>query len=132
MNNKEIKQLINNAFYRLTIATDNIDWTHYADELYRIEKDYEKRHRKYCYHDNYVYSANDCAKYWSIKHIIEGLDNVGEPTIKSYLTVKKSIFYAYSMVANYRDRIEKEFKGFDFDAFKQINITEWKSEKGST
>ena len=83
-------------------------------------------------HDNYVYSANDCAKYWSIKHIIEGLDNVGEPTIRSYLTVKKSIFYAYSMVANYRDRIEKEFEGFDFDAFKQINITEWKSEKGST
>jgi hypothetical protein len=128
MNNKEVKKLISNAYYRLVLATDNVSWTHYADELYKIEKEYEKNHRRYTECD-YVFSINDCAKYWAVKHIIDGLNDTKELNVKSYLHLKKSIFYAYSMVANYRDRIEKEFIGFDFQEFSKINITEWKQGK---
>lgn len=128
MNNKEVKKLISNAYYRLVLATDNVNWTHYADELYKIEKEYEKNHRRYTECD-YVFGINDCAKYWAVKHIIDGLNDTEELNVKSYLYLKKSIFYAYSMVANYRHRIEKEFIGFDFDQFSKINITEWKQDK---
>lgn len=100
MNNKEIKKLISNAYYRLILATDNVSWTHYADELYKIEKEYEKNHRRYTECD-YVFSINDCAKYWAVKHILDGLSDTKELNVKSYLHLKKSIFYAYSMVANY-------------------------------
>ena len=48
---------------------------------------------------------------------MDALKNNTRHDIKSYIHLKKSIFLAESLVANYRKELEKEFEGFDFEAF---------------
>lgn len=125
MNKKEIIINIKDGFDRLSYAINNITWTKYANDLYRMEKEYEKKHRDFT-NCNYVFSQNLCAKYWAVHHILEALDKKTKYDIKSYLHIKKSVFFAHSLVANYKEEIEKEFLDFDRDAFDKIDITEWK------
>lgn len=123
-------ELINDAYNRLVWAVDNIDWRHYATELLDIEKGYEKRHRNYAKIGSHEYVFNNitCAKYWCVHHIFSALNSKEEPSIKGFLHLKQSVFYAHSLVANYRERIEKEFEGFDVETFNEINIVQWKKE----
>ena len=111
----------------MVLAVDNIDWNHYAEELLAIEKSYERKHREYA-NCEYIFNSNTCSKYWCIKHILVSLEDKETTSVKSYIYLKKSIFLASSLVANFREQIEKKFEGFDIEAFNKINITEWKEE----
>lgn len=127
MTTRNNKKIINDGFYRLARAVGNITWTDYAKELYDIEKGYEKNHRQFTNCD-YVFNVNDASKFWSVYHVLESLELKNDLDIKSYLHIKKSIFYARSIVANYREQIEKEFNGFDIKAFKEIEIMQWRED----
>ena len=125
MNRKEKIDLVNDGYYRLVLAVDNVNWRHYAEELLALEKGYERKHREFT-NCEYIFNGNTASKYWCVYHILGELDKTEEPNIKSFLHLKQSIFLASSLVANYREKIEKEFEGFDIEAFNKINITEWK------
>ena len=112
-------ELINDAYRRIVWAVDNVDWRHYAEELLNLERGYEKKHREF---------PITCSKYWCIHHIFEALNAKEEPSIKGFLHLKQTIFYAHSLVANYRERIEKEFEGFNTKEFNEIDIVKWKEE----
>tara|TARA_Y100000996_G_C22511679_1_gene638640 strand:+ start:252 stop:641 length:390 start_codon:yes stop_codon:yes gene_type:complete len=127
MSKNKQTELINDAYRRLVWAFDNIDWRHYATELLDLERGYEKRHREYA-NAEYVFNPITCSKYWCVHHIFSALNSKEEPSIKGFLHLKQSVFYAHSLVANYRERIEKEFEGFDIETFNKINIVQWKEE----
>tara|TARA_R100000995_G_C3374874_1_gene73395 strand:+ start:98 stop:487 length:390 start_codon:yes stop_codon:yes gene_type:complete len=120
-------ELINDAYRRIVWAVDNVDWRHYAEELLNLERGYEKKHREFA-NAEYVFSPITCSKYWCIHHIFEALNAKEEPSIKGFLHLKQTIFYAHSLVANYRERIEKEFEGFNTKEFNEIDIVKWKEE----
>jgi|10_taG_2_1085330.scaffolds.fasta_scaffold10848_8 uncharacterized protein YcsI (UPF0317 family) len=111
------KNLIKEGFSILGWAVDDITHNRYADELLVLEKEYEKNHRNFCAGRTYALSSIDCAKYWAVQHVLDALKNNTRHDIKSYIHLKKSIFLAESLVANYRKELEKEFEGFDFEAF---------------
>ena len=116
------KTLIREGFNKLSYEVDNLTHNKYAEQLLTLEKGYEKSHRNFCSGRNLILSANECAKYYAVHHVLDTLKNNTSHDIKSYIYLKHSIFLAESLVANYREELEKEFIDFDIDSF--FNIQE--------
>ena len=120
------KALINDCYDRLNVLND-VTWTRYRDDLFKMERKSERDHRK-CRFDGGEYSKraisiNDSARYFACKHILVAL--VQEPpNLKGFLSLKRSIFYGHSLVANYRTRIERCLDGFNFRDFKKLNYVD--------
>ena len=105
---KEMIKRINKAYSKLYILS-NITWKPYRDVLFKMNKQDEKRHRFGDWSEYHQGSAsiNDCAKMFTVKHIAESLLNPNKWQVKDLLNIKKSCFYAQSLVENYGDRIRK-------------------------
>lgn len=105
---KEIIKRINKAYSKLYILS-NITWTPYRDDLFKMIRKEEKRHRGGNwseYHQNSA-SINDCARMFTVKYIAENLLKPDLHTVKDLLNIKQSCLYAQSLVENYGDRIRK-------------------------
>ena len=125
INNKQ-KTLINDCYCRLGVLND-ITWTAYRDDVFKVEKKYERKHRNTWgdrrYYSRKAITINDSARYFACKHILNAL--VEEPPgIKSYLHLKRSVFMGFYLVANYRDKIEKSLDGFDLGAFDDLDYAD--------
>tara|TARA_R100001443_G_C3288163_1_gene162119 strand:- start:151 stop:582 length:432 start_codon:yes stop_codon:yes gene_type:complete len=105
---KEIVKRINQAYSKLYILS-NITWTPYRDELFKMNRQDEKRHRFGDWSDYHQEAAsiNDCARLFTVKHIAESLINPNKWQVKDLLTIKRSCIYSQSLVNNYGDRIKK-------------------------
>ena len=114
------RKLIKEGFNKVKWAVDDLTHRKYADELLALEKGYEKNHRVFCGDRNIKLSANDCAKYYAVHHILDALKNGTRHNVKSYIYIKHSIFLAESLVENYRTELEAELKDFDIQAFFDI------------
>ena len=105
---KKIVKRINQAYSKLYILS-NITWTPYRDELFKINKQDEKKHRSgdWSSHHNDAASISDCSRLFTVKHIAESLLNPNKWQVKDLLNIKKSCLYAQSVVNNYKERIKK-------------------------
>jgi len=120
------KTLINDCYDRLDVLND-VTWTRYRDDLFKMERKSERDHRNtWCDGREYskrAISINDSARFFACKHILDAL--VQEPpSLKGFLSLKRSIFYGHSLVANYRTRIERCLDGFNFRDFKQLDYVD--------
>jgi len=120
------KALINDCYDRLDVLNE-INWTRYRDDLFKMERKSERDHRKSRFdgreYSKRAISINDSARYFACKHILDAL--VQEPpSVKGFLSLKRSIFYGHSLVANYRTRIERSLDGFNFRDFKKLNYVD--------
>ena len=121
MTYKDTIKMINDAYSSLRIL-NNIDWKAYRDEIYKLEKQYEKNHRQYCDGRQYDFSVDIASKLFVVQHIASALTGVRHD-IKSYLFLKKSIFLAESLVINYEDKIKEALKDFDLDILCNLDYT---------
>jgi len=105
---KKIVKKINQAYSKLYILS-TITWTPYRDELFKINKQDEKKHRRgdWSSHHNDAAPISDCARLFTVKHIAESLLNPNRWQVKDLLNIKKSCLYAQSVVNNYKERIKK-------------------------
>ena len=113
MTQKETIKLIKNAYSSLGVL-NNIDWKSYRDDIYNLEKQYEKNHRNYCSGREFNISIDLSAKLFVVQHIASALKGTRHD-VKSYIYLKKSIFLAESLVINYEDKIKEALKEFDLD-----------------
>ena len=130
--NKEQKQImkkVNQAYSKLYFLS-NITWTPYREELFKIEKENEKKHRSgtwYEFHDNYA-SVSDCAKMFVVKNIAEFLTYGCKYTIKDILKIRKGCILAQSVVENYQDKILEHWKDEDLNYLANIDyvsLVDW-------
>jgi hypothetical protein len=130
--NKEQKQIIkriDQAYQRLYILS-NMTWTPYRDELFKMNRQDEKRHRfgDWSEYHNGSASINDCARLFTVKHIAESLLNPNKWEVKDLLNIKKSCIYAQSLVNNYKDRILKAWKNEDIKYLSELDylaLVDW-------
>ena len=108
---KKIVKRINQAYSKLYILS-NITWTPYRDELFKMNRQDEKRHRFGDWSEFHKDTAtiSDCARLFTVKHIAESLLNPNKWNTKHLLNIKKSCLYAQSVVENYKDRILKAWQ----------------------
>ncbi len=121
MTYKDIIKMINDAYSSLRIL-NNIDWKAYRDEIYKLERQYEKNHRQYCDGRQYDFSVDIASKLFVVQHIASALKGTRHD-IKSYLFLKKSIFLAESLVINYEDKIKEALKDFDLNKLCNLDYT---------
>ena len=114
------KKLISKAFNSFR-RLDNITHTPYREELFRLEKNYEKRHRKFCSGRSYGLSVSDAAKYWTVCHLLDAYDKPDTYDVSDYLDVKTSIFTAQAIALNYPDMLELAFLEFDRSEFEALD-----------
>jgi hypothetical protein len=115
--NKEQKKIIkriNQAYSKLYILSD-ITWTPYREELFKMNRQDEKRHRFGDWSEFHKDTAttSDCARLFTVKHIAESLLNPNKWNTKHLLNIKKSYLYAQSVVENYKNRILKAWQDED-------------------
>ena len=103
---KKIVKRINQAYSKLYILS-NITWTPYRDELFKMNRQDEKRHRFGDWSEFHKDTAtiSDCARLFTVKHIAESLLNPNKWNTKHLLNIKKSCLYAQSIVQNYKEKI---------------------------
>ena len=113
MTNKKTIKTIQDAYSSLRVL-NNIDWKSYREDIYNLEKQYEKNHRNYCNGRDFNISVDIAAKLFVVQHIASALKGTRHE-IKSYIYLKQSIFLAESLVINYEDKIKEALKDFNLD-----------------
>jgi len=120
---KAQKKNISDA-YNAFRCLDNLTHTAYRQEIFDLEKNYEKGHRKFCDGRKYGLSVTDAAKYWTVRHLLDAFRNEEAYTIKDYLHVKKSIIYSQSVTLNYRKHFFKALEEFCITSFDALDYCE--------
>jgi hypothetical protein len=118
---KDTIKMINEAYNSLRIL-NNINWKAYRDEIYKLERQYEKNHRNWCNGRQFDFSIDIASKLFVVQHIASALKGVRHD-IKSFLYLKQSIFLAESLVINYEDKIKEALKDFDLDILCNLDYT---------
>jgi len=121
MKNKKIIKLINDAYSELRIL-NNIDWKSYREDLYKLERQYEKNHRNWCNGREFDFSIDIASKLFVVQHIASALKGTRH-SIKSFIYLKQSIFLAESLVLNYKDIIKDALKDFDLDELCKLDYS---------
>ena len=113
MTNKKTIKTIQDAYSSLRVL-NNIDWKSYREDIYNLEKQYEKNHRNYCNGRKFNITVDMSAKLFVVQHIASALKGTRHE-VKSYIHLKQSIFLAESLVINYEDKIKEALKDFDLN-----------------
>jgi len=120
MINAKQKALINKGYSAIQ-GLNFLRWEQYREDLYKIEKDYEKGHRQFQYGRKHGMTIDQAAKYFAVKHILEALEKPDRYSVRDYLHLKKSAFMAQALVQEYGDKIKDMFSDFDIEAFKDLD-----------
>ena len=125
---RQIKKIIDRAYSDLYILS-NITWTPHREEIFKLNREDEKRHRYNRCSSEFEASINDCAKLFTVKNIAESLLNREKYKIKDLINIRKSCLYAQSVVENYKDKILKAWKDQDLNYLANldyISLIDWK------
>jgi len=112
-------KLIKIISQKLSIALDNISWTKYYTDYLKENIKEEKSHLGF--KSDGIRSgmtAYEGGLFFAVQQIIEYLETEKKPCLKSYLFCRKTIYTAYSLVAQYKNEILKQIK--DIPNYKDV------------
>lgn len=126
---KKIVKKVNEAFSKLSVL-NNLTWTQYREQLFKLNKEHEKRHRAgdwYQYHSDCA-SISDCAKLFVVKDIAESLLNPNKWQVKDLIRIKDTCLLSQSLVNNYRDMIATSLHDEDINELSKLDyiaLVDW-------
>jgi hypothetical protein len=120
---KAQKKIINDA-YDAFRCLDNITHTAYRQEIFELEKNYEKSHREFSRGRGFGLSVADASKYYTVRHLLDAFRDSEAYTVKDYLHVKKSIIYSQAVALNYRKHFFKAIEQFCITTFDGLDYCE--------
>ncbi len=125
LSKKEQLKLIDRAYYLLD-CLNNIQHTHYRDELFDMNKNEEKRHDRMRPDGiGRGLTVSESAKMFTVKRIAEYmLDEKRIPAVESYIWTLQSCFYSASIVLKYRKEIERAWKDIDILELARLDYSE--------
>lgn len=120
---KEAVKLIKESWSKIEYIFASISWGQYGRQFLALSTAEEKDHRGFCGH-KYGLTISESAKLFCVKRIVEALNGEHVPEIKDFLHSQKSWFFAHSLVANYREEIERAFIGVDREKILSLDYAE--------
>ena len=119
---KQCKELVKKVSYCLARALDNISWSAYYSNYEKENIKEEKAHIDFK-PDGIVsgMTITEGGRFFAVKQIIDYLEGAKAPSIEYYISMRKTVFSAYSLVANYKERILKELEGVNYKEILKIN-----------
>ena len=124
---REFNKLISSVWSKINHKIDNISFTHYASNLFEMNKNESKEHDKFRGDSiKRNISIYEEAKYFSCLWLLRFVfnDNCYIPDIKDYLSTKTSLFYAYAIALNYGDKIKEVITEEEFKQINAVSYTE--------
>lgn len=119
---KQLIKTINQAYVKLS-TLNNINWTPYRDNLFKLNLADEKMHRKTFGGHKRTFESPmaDCARLFVVKHIAESLTNPNQYKVKDILHIRESAIKAQALVENYADRIRDAWKDENIKALSELD-----------
>ena len=124
---KAIREVSN----KLSYALDNITWSRIYTDYLKANIAEERTHDHYRGNNTRNLSITDSGKLFAVQRIVQfytGKDGHGNkvkmPRVKDYLHIKKTVYIAYAITANYRKQIRKALKGVDIDYILSLDYVE--------
>ena len=111
MKQKELINTINQAYKKLSVL-NNITWTAYREELFKLNLADEKKHRQSFggEHRQHETPMADCARLFVVQHIAQAIKNPDLYKIQDILHIRESAIKAQALVNNYGKMILEAWK----------------------
>lgn len=114
-------RLIRDAWTTLREVLNTQKITPLGDEYLSLHVEEEKAHRSYS--KNLTLTVKQNAMLFAVKEIAQALTGARKaPEVKDYIIFRHSIYFAHSLVANYREEIEKAWAGFDVNELASLDF----------
>lgn len=118
MNKKQKIKLIKDVWQKLDYVLQGIHGGNYGKEYLNLNIREEKNHDRS--RPNGIrrgLSIIEASKLFAVRQIVEALtdEEKHKPKVKNYLYLRKSVFYAWALVENYKEEIEKALQGVNYD-----------------
>ena len=123
--NEQIK-LIKTTWQKINEVLSCQSFGQYGKQYLDLNIQEEKRHDKTRPHDiQRGLTIIEAGKLFAVKQIIEFLGKAEYiPSVKDYIFVRQSIFFAYSLVSQYRIEFETALKDINFDDILKLDYVE--------
>jgi hypothetical protein len=111
MKQKQLIKTINQAYVKLS-TLNNINWTPYRDNLYKLNLADEKMHRRTFggHKRTFETPMADCARLFVVQHIAQALKNPDLYKIQDILHIRESAIKAQALVNNYGKLVLEAWK----------------------
>ena len=122
MKQKELIKTINQAYVKLS-TLNNINWTPYRDNLFKLNLADEKMHRRTFggHKRTFETPMADCARLFVVQHIAQALKNPNQYKVKDILHIRESAIKAQAITENYADRITQAWTGENIDELAELD-----------
>jgi hypothetical protein len=126
MDKKESFKLLNEAYWKIKDVLECVGHGCYHNQYYALNLKEEKEHRGFC-PDGVTcgLTIGEAVKLFYVKEVIEALFKPSyTPTVKDYLSVRQSIFFAHSLAVNYKEELLKALQGINWQSIIDIDYAE--------
>jgi len=121
----EALKVINKASSELAYALDNIKWSKLYTDYLKENIAEEKSHDRFRGDSiSRGLTITEAGKLFAVKQIVEYYLGEKAPDVACYSYMRKSVFTAYSLVALYREYVEKALKGIDLEVINGLDYCE--------
>jgi len=126
MDKKQSLKLINEVYGRIKEVLESVHWGGYHKQYYNLNLKEEAEHRRFC-PDGVTCGLTkiEAVKLFYVQEIVEALFKPSfVPTLKDYLSIRQSIFFAHSLALNYREELTKALEGVNWEDILKIEYAE--------
>jgi hypothetical protein len=124
---RQIIKSYREAWGKVNYALSSVGWGQYGKQYLKENLDEERSHRGFKPdHVKAGLTINESAELFAIQQIAEALADKPKwtPDLQGYLSCRKSIYTAWSLVINYRHKIAEALKGVDLDEIRALDYAE--------
>lgn len=119
------KKVLNACYSKLDYAFSSIHYGCYGKQLFKMIKDEEKGHRKFCPDGiKCGLTISEAVKLFYCQGIIEGITDKLNFTVKDYISIRQSILMCQSLALNYKDEIINALQGVNYSDILSIDYAE--------
>ena len=120
MDKRESLKVIQEAYFKIQSVLES---GRYEKEYYNLIRGEEKDHRRFC-PDNVScgLTIGEAVKIFYVQTIFDYLFNGRKLSTKDFLHVRKSHFFACSLVENYKEELNKALQGVDVE---RVNLVDY-------
>lgn len=125
MEKKEALKTIEENYFKIKNVLECVRWGDYHKEYYHLIWDEEKRHRGFCPEGvTCGLTQAEAVKLFYVQTIFYYLFSNRTLLARDYLSIRKSHFFACSLVENYREELKEALQGVNFALVNSIDYAE--------
>jgi len=125
MEKREALKIIQENYFKIKDVLECVAWGNYHKEYYNLIQSEEKDHRKLCPQGVICgLTQAEAIKLFYVQTIFNYLFTNRKLSVRDYLSIRKSHFFACSLVENYKEELLKCLQGVDYNLVNSIDYAE--------